>query len=213
MAAGNLYPAIARQAKWGQADIYFWDEPGFRADAAQGTTGASGDRLPWCRCRGRAKASAPRRRSAPTAFWFATNAGGQDGALFVTLLRRMMRGGASRRTLIVDGLSAHKTCVVRDYMDALGGKLTLHVLPGYAPNLNPDEWVSHAERISSARRPPLNGERLEERVAVQLPTSTSPPAWSAHSSGIRVLPIFLTAGSACNATITSAPASRIGLCA
>ena len=36
-------PAIARQAKRDKADIYFWDESDFRADAVQGTTwGAKG---------------------------------------------------------------------------------------------------------------------------------------------------------------------------
>jgi hypothetical protein len=39
----ETYPAIARQAKPDKADIYFWDEPGFRADGVQGTTwGAKG---------------------------------------------------------------------------------------------------------------------------------------------------------------------------
>lgn len=35
----ETYPAIARQAKRGQAEIYFWDESGFRADAVQGLGG------------------------------------------------------------------------------------------------------------------------------------------------------------------------------
>lgn len=34
----DTYPAIARRAKAGKADIYFWDESGFRADAVQGKT-------------------------------------------------------------------------------------------------------------------------------------------------------------------------------
>jgi len=39
----ETYPAIARQAKRDKAEIYFWDESGFRADAVQGTTwGAKG---------------------------------------------------------------------------------------------------------------------------------------------------------------------------
>jgi len=51
------------------------------------------------------------------AFW-SCHAGGLRGALFVTLLRRMMRGRRKPLHLIVDGLSAHKTRVVRDYVDA-----------------------------------------------------------------------------------------------
>ena len=42
--------------------------------------------------------------SAKGAFWFATYAGGLNGTLFVTLLRRMMRGRRKPLHLIVDGL-------------------------------------------------------------------------------------------------------------
>jgi hypothetical protein len=39
----ETYPAVARQAKRDGADIYFWDESGFRADAVHGKTwGAKG---------------------------------------------------------------------------------------------------------------------------------------------------------------------------
>ena len=43
--------------------------------------------------------------------------------------------------LILDSLPAHKTRVVRDYVESIKGKLSLHFLPGYAPELNPDELV------------------------------------------------------------------------
>lgn len=80
----------------------------------------------------------------------------------------MMRGRRKPLHLIVDGLPAHKTRVVRDYVDARNGKLTLHFLPGSAPDLNPDEWAwSHAKRSGHARRPLRKGERLEERGAAQ----------------------------------------------
>ena len=107
--------------------------------------------------------------SAKGAFWFATYAGGLTGARFVSLLRRMMRGRRKPLHLIVDGLPAHRTRLVRDYVNELEGKLTLHFLPGYAPDLNPDELVwSHAKRTGNARRPLLKGERLEQRVAALL---------------------------------------------
>jgi hypothetical protein len=40
---------------------------------------------------------------------------------------------------VVDGLPAHKKGNVREYMQSTKGKLSMHVLPGYAHNLNPDE--------------------------------------------------------------------------
>lgn len=174
----ETYPAIARQAKRDKAEIYFWDESGFRADAVQGTTWGAKGQTPVVSVPGQRQGiSAASAVSAKGAFWFATYAGGLNGTLFVTLLRRMMRGRRKPLHLIVDGLPAHKTRAVRDYVDELGGKLTLHFLPGYAPDLNPDElgW-SYAKRTGNARRPLRKGERMEERVAAQLAEIGKRPA-------------------------------------
>jgi transposase len=71
--------------------------------------------------------------------------------------------------LVLDGLPAHKTKAVKTYVASTQGRLTLHMLPGYAPELNPDELVwSHAKRTGNARRPLQKGESLEPRVAAQL---------------------------------------------
>ena len=42
---------------------------------------------------------------------------------------------------VLDNLPVHKTRAVRDCIDSRCGQLILHVLPGYAPDLNPDERV------------------------------------------------------------------------
>jgi hypothetical protein len=36
--------------------------------------------------------------------------------------------------LVVDRLPAHKTALVKAYVASTDGRLTLHVLPGYAPD-------------------------------------------------------------------------------
>lgn len=58
---------------------------------------------------------------------------------------------------------------MRDYVAATKGRLTLHFLPGYAPDLNPDELVwSHVKRTGVARRPLRKGETLRDRIEHQL---------------------------------------------
>ena len=57
------------------------------------------------------------------------------------LLKKLMFNRKKPVHLIVDGLPAHKKAVVKDYVASTQGKLTLHFLPGYAPDLNPDELV------------------------------------------------------------------------
>lgn len=166
----ETYPAIVRRAKRDKAEISFWDESGFRADAVQGRTWGAKGQTPVVSVPGQRQGiSAASAISAKGAFWFATYAGGLTGERFVTLLRRMLRGRRMPLHLILDGLPAHKTKAVKPYVGGLNGKLTLHYLPGYAPDLNPDELVwNYAKRTGVARRPLQQGETLETRVARQL---------------------------------------------
>ena len=98
-----------------------------------------------------------------------TYEGGLNAELFVALLRRMMRNRVKPVHLVVDGLPAHKTALVKAYVASTGGRLTLHVLPGYAPDLNPDEWVwSHMKRTGVARTPLRRGEKLRDKIEAQL---------------------------------------------
>ncbi|MGH8161117.1 MAG: transposase, partial [Gammaproteobacteria bacterium] len=93
------------------------------------------------------------------------------------LLRRLMRGRQKPLHLVVDHLKAHKTRAVRAYVDAQRGKLTLHFLPGYAPELNPDELVwSYAKRGGVARSPLRAGEHMIDRVEATLSHIARQPA-------------------------------------
>lgn len=174
----ETYPAIARKAKRDKADIYFWDESGFRADAVQGTTWSAKAHTPVVSVPGQRQGiSAASAVSSKGAFWFATYPGGLNGDLFVRLLGKMMRGRRKPLHVILDGLPAHKTKAVKHYVAGLQGKLTLHFLPGYAPDLNPDELVwSHAKRTANARRPLQKGEKLVDRVNAQLADISRRPA-------------------------------------
>ena len=81
----------------------------------------------------------------------------------------MMRNRVKPVHLVVDGLPADKTTLVKGYVASTDGRLTLHVLPGYAPDLNPDEWVwSHMKRTGGARMPLRRGEKLSDKIQVQL---------------------------------------------
>ena len=54
-------------------------------------------------------------------------------------------------------------------MASTKGMLSLHFLPGYAPELNPDELVwSHLKRTGVARTPLRRGEKLRDKIEAQL---------------------------------------------
>lgn len=166
----EIYPALAKTAKKHGAEIHFWDESGFRADSVHGKTWAKRGETPVIERPGqRQSISAASAVNSKGAFWFATYQGGLTGELFVELLQKLMHRRKKPIHLVVDGLPAHKKGVVKDYIASTEGKLTLHFLPGYAPDLNPDELVwSHAKRTGVARSPLKKGEKLQQRVDEQL---------------------------------------------
>ena len=132
----------ARQAKADGGEVFFWDESGFRADAVHGRTWGVKGRTPVVERPGqRQSISAASAVNAKGAFWYCTYEGGLTAELFVQLLRRMTRHRSKPVHLVVDGLPAHKTKLVKRYVESTKGRLTLHFLPGYAPELNPDEGV------------------------------------------------------------------------
>jgi transposase len=173
----QTYPGIARQAKRRKAEIFFWDESGFRADAVHGKTWAVKGQTPVVQRPGqRQSVSAASAVNSKGAFWFETYQGALTGELFVQLLKNMMAERKRPVHLVIDGLPAHKKVIVKDYVASTEGRLTLHFLPGYAPDLNPDELVwSHAKRTGVARDPLRKGEKLQQRVQEQLQSVADNP--------------------------------------
>ena len=166
----EIFPAIARKAKAQKAEVFFWDESGFRADTVHGKTWGVRGQTPVVHRPGqRQSISAASAVNAKGAFWFCTYEGGLNGELFVELLKKMMHRRKKPVHLVLDSLPAHKRACVREYVDSTNGRLTFHFLPGYAPDLNPDELVwSHVKRTGVARRPLQKGEKLQEKIDEQL---------------------------------------------
>lgn len=174
----ETYPAIARRAKARKAEIYFWDESGFRADTVHGKTwGVRGHTPVVIRPGQRQSFSAASAVNANGAFWFCTYAGALNAELFIELLGQMMRYRRKPVHLVLDSLPAHKKATVREYVVSTKGKLTLHFLPGYAPDLNPDEMVwSHVKSTGVARSPLRKGEKLRDKIEQQLAALRRMPA-------------------------------------
>ena len=166
----DTYPSIARQAKKRRAEIYFWDELGFRADVVQGTTWGVQGETPIVAVPGqRQSVSAASAVNARGGFWFATYKGGMSAELFIEMLKALMLRRKKPLYLILDSLPAHKAKVVQEYVASTKGRLELHFLPGYAPELNPDELVwNHMKRTGTAKSPLAKGESLHDRIDVEL---------------------------------------------
>jgi transposase len=166
----TIYPRLAARAKNQGAEIYFWDESGFRADAVHGRTWGVKGHTPVIEVAGnRQSVSAASAVNAKGAFLFVTYKGGMTAELFVSVLKHIMRGRRKPLFIVLDSLPAHKARVVQDYVVSTNGKLELHFLPGYAPELNPDELVwSYVKRTGTAKNPLVSGESLQDRIEADL---------------------------------------------
>lgn len=174
----DTYPRIAARAKRCGAEIYFWDESGFRADVVQGTTWSAKGHTPVVAVPGpRQSVSAASAVNAKGAFWFATYKGGMSAELFVAMLGQLMRHRKRPLFLILDSLPAHKARIVQNYAQSTAGKLQLYFLPGYAPELNPDELVwNYVKRTGTAKRPLAHGQSLQDRIEADLLDLQNNPA-------------------------------------
>ena len=81
---------------------------------------------------------------------------------------------------------------MKNYVASTKGMLTLHFLPGYAPELNPDELVwSHMKRTGVAKTPLRRGEKLRDKIETQLAAIKRLPKLC-HSSKRPMSPILPT---------------------
>ena len=71
--------------------------------------------------------------------------------------------------LVIDGLAVHKAKSVAKYVQSTKGRLELHFLPPYAPDLNPDEFAwSHLKQNGTSKKPLRKNEALRERINTDL---------------------------------------------
>ena len=137
------YPAIARDAKREKAAIYWGDEMGLRSDHVAGTSYAPLGQTPIIRATGQRfgcnMISAITNRGHLA---FMVFHGKFDGRLFVQFMRRLLQQATGKLYLIVDGHPVHRSVVARDFVAANEARLRLIRLPGYCPELNPDELLN-----------------------------------------------------------------------
>ena len=136
------YPAIQAQAEAEEATVYFADEAGIRSDYHAGTTWSPVGQTPQVKNTGaRYPVNMISAVSAKGALRFAVYEGNTNAATFINFCKRLLHDAAGPVYLIVGGHPAHRATAVKQYVASTGGRLKLFRLPGYSPELNPDEWV------------------------------------------------------------------------
>lgn len=157
------YPQIARRAKRNKALIYWGDESGLRSDDVRGRSYALKGRTPQVRGTGK--------RFGVNMISALSNRGGLafqvfEGRfvvpVFIGFMERLLKHAKGRKVvLIVDGHPVHKAKAVKRWLDEHAASIQLHLLPGYAPELNPDELLNHDVKLALGKSRPRNREDMK----------------------------------------------------
>lgn len=157
------YPAIRALARRERATIFWGDESGMRSDHQAGRSwGRRGHTpvVPGTGQRFRCNMVSAITNRGKLAFMvfegrFAT-------PVFLTFLRRLVRHARGKVFLIVDGHSVHLAGGVTRWVESHRAQLRLFLLPGYSPDLNPDELLNQDVKTNAVgrQRPHDKGELI-----------------------------------------------------
>jgi len=70
---------------------------------------------------------------------FAVSEGTTTAESFIEFCKRLLHDSPGPVYLIIDGHPSHRATIVKKHVASTGGRLKLFYLPGYSPELNPDE--------------------------------------------------------------------------
>jgi transposase len=173
----ETYPKIVKRAKRRKADVFFLDEAGIRSDDPLGRTWAPKGKTPVVKTSGqRQSVNAISAVNPLGAFWFKVYTGKMNATVFKEFLGGFLKYRRRPIMLIVDGQPSHKAKLISTYIKELKGKLELYFLPGYSPDLNPDEFVwNYIRNVGVTKKPLHQNEALRDRVETDLSSIKNNP--------------------------------------
>ncbi|MBA8925045.1 transposase [Kutzneria viridogrisea] len=157
------YPAIASRAKAEGAVVAWVDQCGLRSDAAPpGRSWAPKGHTPVVRVTGkRLRVNVMSAVASRGALWFTVFTGRFTAPVFTAFLARLARQAGRKVYVIADRHPVHRSRVVRTWLEANTDRIELHLMPGYSPELNPDELLN----ADLKRNMPAGRARTVERLA------------------------------------------------
>jgi transposase len=137
------YPMLARQAKREHAVMYWGDEMGLRSDHVTGTSYAPVGHTPVIRATGqRFGCNMISAITNKGALAFMVFQGKFKASVFAEFMKRLLKQMDSRIYLIVDGHPVHRSGAATRFAARHSSRLRLIRMPGYCPELNPDELLN-----------------------------------------------------------------------
>ena len=161
------YPAIAARAKAEGGAIFWGDETGLRSDDVRGRSYAPRGRTPEVRV--------SHRRANLGLISAVTNkgelrwmvlAGAVKAPDLLRFLARLVRDADQKVFLILDRLPVHRSAKVRAWLAGREAAIEVFYLPGYSPDLNPDEGVNGDLKQAVTRQEPARSKSQLKRAVV-----------------------------------------------
>lgn len=161
------YPLIRALALKDGAEIYWGDEMGLRSDHATGTSWGVKGQTPVIRGTGQrfgcSMISAITNRG--KLYFMVLNQRFQ-ARVFIDFMRRLERQVPRRIYLIVDRHPVHRSGAVRAWLGERSRRIRLFHLPGYRPDLNPDEYLNQDVKSNAlGRRRPPDAETMRKEIS------------------------------------------------
>lgn len=139
----ETFPAIRERARAEGAAVLFGDQVGVRSDQLAGRTWGRKGQTPTVKRTGnRFGLNAMSTISTAGELHFTVFRESFNAGTFIAFLERLLGHFDRKIHLIVDGHSAHRATIVRQWVERRSERIELHFLPSYAPQLNPDELVN-----------------------------------------------------------------------
>jgi transposase len=163
----RAWPAIAARAKAESGSIFWGDETGLRSDDVRGRSYAPRGRTPEVRVN--------HRRANLGLISAVTNKGELrwmvlDGAVkapsLLRFLARLVRDAEQKVFLILDRLPVHRSAKVRAWLAGREAEIEVFYLPGYSPELNPDEGLNGDLKQAVTRQEPARSKAQLKHAVV-----------------------------------------------
>ncbi len=166
----ETYPKIKKSAKKQGAEIFWLDEASIRSDDPLMRTWGLKGQTPTVKTSGQRQGiNAISALSNSGGFWYRVYTERFNAEVCIECLKDLISNRKKPIYVITDGHPVHKSKKVKEYVASLKGRLSIFILPPYAPDLNPDELVwNYIRQTGTARSPLKKGESLWERTFIDL---------------------------------------------
>lgn len=165
------YPAIEARAKQEHALIFWGDEMGLRSDHQAGRSYSPKGKTPVVQVSGnRFRCNMISALSNKGQLIFSVFEGSFVIAVFLAFLQRLVKQAKGRKLfLIVDGHPVHKAKAIKEWLAQQEHLLELFYLPGYSPELNPDELLNQELKATVFKQGrPKNRNELKAKLKARL---------------------------------------------